>query len=102
MHAALGLDPTEYDHQVFSITSECTRQVFPFTLDTDSEAFRAGLERLRRIAVASAQAKARGGVMGTLQRAGLAAAGLATFVRLYFHPVKANELPATVRTVPAW
>ena len=49
-HAALGVDPTDYDMRVFTICSEITRQVFPLTLDTDAPGFRAGLERMRRIA----------------------------------------------------
>jgi len=47
-------------------------------------------------------AKARGGVMGGLQRARWAVAGAATFARLYFLPVKRHALPEQVRMVPAW
>ncbi len=101
-HHALGLDPTAYDYQVFSITSECTRQVFPFTLDIDNPVFRNGLERLRRIAVASADAKRRGGIAGLAKRAVLGIAGAATFARLYVLPTRSNAIPETVRTVPAW
>ena len=102
MHAAFGMDPTEYDHQVFAITSEISKQVFPFTLDTDSPTFRAGLERLRRLNEASSAARERGGLVGGIRRLGLNVAAAATFARLYFLPVKPNELPATVRTAPAW
>ena len=48
-HKALGIDPTEYDRRVLSLTSEITKQVFPFTLDLDNPAFWAGLEKLRLI-----------------------------------------------------
>jgi len=101
-HTALGLDPTEYDLQVFRITSEISRQVFPFTLDVDSPRFQAGLERLRRISEASAEARERGGVWSRVQRLGLGAAGVATFLRLYVLPTRRSETPGRVRMAPAW
>ena len=101
-HKALGMDPTEYDHRVFNICTEISRQVFPVVLDSDSPRFRAGLERLRKLAGAIDAARAQGGVIGTVKRIGLTiGAGLA-FAGLYFAPVKRNIAPATVRLVPAW
>ena len=102
LHTALGLDPTAYDYEVFRITSEISKQVFPLTLDLEHPAFRAGLERLRRIAEADARAKARGGVLGSIQRAGLALAAAVTFARLFVLPAAHHELPAQVRLAPAW
>jgi magnesium-protoporphyrin IX monomethyl ester (oxidative) cyclase len=102
LHIAMGLDSDEYDYTVFRITSEISKQVFPISLDTDHPAFRAGLERLFRISEAMARAKARGGIVGTVQRAGLAMAGAATFVRLYLRPAKRHALPQQVRMQPAW
>lgn len=102
MHAAMGLNPTEYDYQVFRITSEITKQVFPLTLNIDDPRFRAGLERLRRISVATEAARVQGGVIGGLKRAGLAAAAAATFVRLYCLPAQPNRLPVDMRVAPAW
>ena len=99
---AMGLDPAEYGFKVFRITSEISRQVFPFTLDVDHPAFRAGLERLRRIADASAAARAQGGVGGLLRRVGLGLTGAAVFARLYCLPVKRNALPEQIRLAPAW
>jgi magnesium-protoporphyrin IX monomethyl ester (oxidative) cyclase len=101
-HAALGLDPTEYDYTVFRITSEISKQVFPLTLDIDDPRFRTGLERLRRIGAATDAAKARGGVIGHVKRLGLAVAGAATFARLYLLPTKPNAIPAQIRLAPAW
>jgi magnesium-protoporphyrin IX monomethyl ester (oxidative) cyclase len=101
-HAALGLDPTEYDYTVFRITSEISKQVFPLTLDIDDPRFRAGLEQLRRIGAASDAAKARGGIVGRMKRLGLAVAGAATFARLYLLPTKPNAIPRAIRLAPAW
>jgi magnesium-protoporphyrin IX monomethyl ester (oxidative) cyclase len=71
-------------------------------LDIDAPAFRAGLARLFHIQTQMDAAKARGGVVGTLQRGLWALAGAATFVRLYTLPVLRNDLPADVRVAPAW
>jgi magnesium-protoporphyrin IX monomethyl ester (oxidative) cyclase len=102
MHEAFGIDPTDYDYKVFSITSACTKQVFPFTLDTDSPKFRSMLERLRLKMEKAEAGKKRGGLIGNLQR-GLAAVGVASlFTRLYFQPVIKHEVPADVRMAPAW
>jgi magnesium-protoporphyrin IX monomethyl ester (oxidative) cyclase len=102
LHEALGFDPTEYDMQVLSITSEISKQIFPFTLDIDDPRFRAGLDRLVRINEAVTAAKRRGGFVGLLKRAGLAVAGAATFARLYTLPVVSHELPQSVRMAPSW
>ncbi len=102
LHRALGLDPTEFDFTVFRITTEISRQVFPVTLDVESPRFRNGLERLRRIAEASAAARERGGLSGALARIGLGAAGAFTMLRLFLHPVQANAVPERVRLAPAW
>ena len=101
-HAALGLDPTEYDFQVFRITSEIARQVFPVTLDLDHPAFRAGLDRLFRITQRQAAARKQGGLAGRARLAGLVVAAGATFLRLFVLPAHSNALPRNVRLSPAW
>ena len=88
--------------QVFRITSEISRQVFPVTIDLDNPAFHAGLERLRRIAEASAAARLRGDVRGRLARAALAGAAALAFARLFLLPAQPNRIPAQGRLVPAW
>ncbi len=99
---ALGMDATTYDHRVFEITTAISRQVFPISLDTESPAFRAGLERLVDQARRIDEGRARGGLVGRLQQ-GFAAAGAAlSFARLYLHPVRRHALPATIRVTPAW
>ena len=102
MHRALGFDPTDYDLKVLHITSEISKQIFPFTLNLDDPRFRAGLDRLVRINEAVLAAKKRGGPLGLLKRAGLSVAAAATFARLYTLPVVRHELPRNVRLAPTW
>jgi magnesium-protoporphyrin IX monomethyl ester (oxidative) cyclase len=102
LYEALGIDPTEFDYQVFDITTAISRQIFPLTLDTDNPKFRSGLERLRDINLAIEAAKARGGIAGRLAQARHSAAAAMVFARLYFLPVKPNKAPETVRMAPAW
>ncbi|WP_395703229.1 magnesium-protoporphyrin IX monomethyl ester (oxidative) cyclase [Aquabacterium sp.] len=102
LNAAMGFDATEYDYTVFRITSEISRQVFPFTLDIEHPAFRRGLDRLWQVAEGMAAAKARGGLLGRVRQAGLALVGVATFARLYLLPTRPSVLPAEVRVAPAW
>lgn len=99
---ALGMDATTYDRRVLAITSEITRQIFPFVLDLDHPAFYAGLEKLTAHAQAMDRAKAAGGLSGLVRRGFHAAGAALTFARLYCLPVKHNELPQDARLAPAW
>ncbi len=101
-HAAMGVDPTEYDYTVFRITQEIASQVFPVSLAIDDPRFRAGLERMRRIAVAIGAAKKRGPVVGGVKRVVLAGAAGLVFARLFLLPVRRQALPSDVRLQPAW
>lgn len=101
-HKALGVDPTDYDFKVFRITSEISRQTFPLELDLDNPKFKAGLDRLLACSRAIADAKARGGVVGTVQHGVQVLRAATTFARLYLLPVKANALPADIRLQPVW
>ena len=101
-HAALGLDPTEYDFKVFAITTEICRQVFPVTLDIDNPAFAAGLTRLAKLTPRINAAKAQGGIMGRAKALALQAQCGITFVRLFMLPAHAAALPASTRLSPAW
>ena len=101
-HAALGLDPVEYDRTVFRITSEICRQVFPVELPLDDPRFASGLERMRRITVAMARARTKGGLGGRLRRIELMAAAGIGFARLYLLPTRANAPPPRVRLATAW
>jgi magnesium-protoporphyrin IX monomethyl ester (oxidative) cyclase len=101
-HKALGISIEDYDMRVFRITSEISKQVFPFTIDIDNPAFIAGLRRMRNIVLATEAAKAEGGLMGGVRRIGLNLSGALTFLRLFMIPVKSNELPKDIRLAPAW
>ena len=101
-HNAVGINPTEYDHKVFALTSEITKQVFPLTLDTGSDTFRNGFEALSRINLAMQDASAQGGIGGRLRKAGLMARAASIFARLYVHRAHKNELPASSRLQPVW
>jgi len=102
LHEAMGFEPTDYDMRVLRITSEISKQVFPLTLDIDSPAFRAGLDRLFQIADRQRTLQRQGGVLARVRRAGLTLAALGTFVRLYMLPTIPNEAPDNVRLAPAW
>jgi magnesium-protoporphyrin IX monomethyl ester (oxidative) cyclase len=102
LHHAMGFESTDYDYEVFRITNEISRQVFPLSLDIDHPAFRAGMDKLFSIQTAINEAKARGGLIGKLKQGVLAVAGVATFARLYMLPVKRHDLPEQVRMAPAW
>jgi magnesium-protoporphyrin IX monomethyl ester (oxidative) cyclase len=102
LHKAFGFDPTNYDMQVLRITSEITRQVFPFTLDLDNPRFRAGLDRLSRYAQRAEAGKRRGGFVGLVQRAAYGLGMGAVFVRMYLLPTRPNTPPQNVRLAPSW
>ncbi|MFT2094981.1 magnesium-protoporphyrin IX monomethyl ester (oxidative) cyclase [Acidiphilium sp.] len=101
-HAALGLDPTAYDMQVFRITSAICRQVFPLTLDIENPAFLAGLETLRRLDVANLALREVPGPLARLRRGANAARAALAFGRLYLMRPKPNALPADIRMQPVW
>jgi len=99
---AMGLEPTEYDFDVFRITNEITKQVFPVVLDIDHPAFHPNLDRLYHCAMRADAGKAAGGIVGHLKKAFWSVAGAAVFVRMYFIPVQSNTLPPSARLVPSW
>jgi magnesium-protoporphyrin IX monomethyl ester (oxidative) cyclase len=101
-HKALGIDPTDYDLRVLRLTNQIARQVFPVELDVDSPAFRAGLKRLAALTEAMNAAKARGGLAGRAKDLGLKVLAAASFLRLFFAPVRRSEPPADFALQPVW
>jgi magnesium-protoporphyrin IX monomethyl ester (oxidative) cyclase len=99
-HAALGLDPTDYDYRVFALCSEISKQVFPVVLDTDDPRLRRGFARLAEIT--AAMSKAGPGFGGKLKRVGLGLQAGLIFARLFILPTVSNKAPDTVCLVPVW
>lgn len=101
-HSALGLDPTDYDMQVFRVTQEISKQVFPVTLDLDNPAFLAGLQRLLSLSRQIDAAKGQRGLGGMIKKIALTAGAGITLGRLFFMRPQRHELPAEIRVAPAW
>ena len=96
------MNVTEFDHQVFDITTEISRQVFPLTLNTRDSRFRAGLERMRLFHESREALSDLTGLVPKLKRAGLIVASGLMFVRLFLLPAQHNDMPDQVRMQPAW
>jgi len=102
MHEAMGLDSTGYDYEVFRITSDISRQVFPVEVDIEHPVFQACMTRLVDIAVTDAKAKQQGGVWGQIKHGWCVVRAVTTFTRLFFVPVKHRALPQDMRVQPTW
>ncbi|MEM9744999.1 MAG: magnesium-protoporphyrin IX monomethyl ester (oxidative) cyclase [Pseudomonadota bacterium] len=102
LYEALGIDPTEYDFQVFHITSAISRQVFPFTLRVDDPRFRRGLEDLRDTMTRMDELAHSRGIAASVRRLGLRLRAARCFASLFLVPVETHDMPANVRMAPAW
>ena len=100
-HDALGLDPEQYGMEVFRITAEIAKQVFPVLVDVDHPDFLRGLRRLRDLA-AQIEAQRGRGALGWLRASVLKVKIAFTFVGLHFIPARENALPERARLAPAW
>jgi magnesium-protoporphyrin IX monomethyl ester (oxidative) cyclase len=101
-HKALGVDPDWYAHEVFTKTSELTKQIFPITVDIEHPAWQRNLERLHRANVQIAAGKAHGGVGGKLKEWAGSAKAARCFAALYMIPAKKHQVPASTRLEPAY
>ena len=101
-HKALGVSPTDYDRQVLKITSDISKQVFPFTINLEDHRIWQGFEKLRKISDEVEELKQKGGLISAIKRGGLAVSAATTFVQIYLLPVVPNELPADIRLAPVW
>jgi len=101
-HAALGVDPDWYGHEVFTKTSALTTQIFPITLDIDHPRWAQGLERLQKANADLAEAKQQTGLGAWLRRLGAQARAAAAFVGLYTIPAKKHAVPTNTRLEPVY
>jgi magnesium-protoporphyrin IX monomethyl ester (oxidative) cyclase len=96
------MTPTEYDRQVFKITEEICRQVFPVTLDVDGPGFMEDMDRLLQISEKMSDARRQGGIGGRLRGIGLSVSAATVFAKLFFRRPKKHPLPAEIRLSPVW
>ncbi|MCR9147645.1 MAG: magnesium-protoporphyrin IX monomethyl ester (oxidative) cyclase [Rhodobacteraceae bacterium] len=101
-HKALGVDPDWYAHEVFTKTSELTKQIFPITLDIENPRWQAGLEKLQKANIDLDAARKEGGPLGFVKRLAAQARAGTAFAGLYFIPTKKHALPASTRMEPAY
>ena len=94
-HEALGVDPDWYAHEVFTKTSELSKQIFPITLDIEHPRWQPTLEALQKANADLADAKGLRKVWAQL-RAGRA------FLSLMLIPSIPNQAPESVRLEPAY
>ncbi|SEM96679.1 Mg-protoporphyrin IX monomethyl ester (oxidative) cyclase [Loktanella fryxellensis] len=101
-HAALGVDPAWYGQEVYRVTSEISRQVFPMTLDIDHPRWQPTLNRIQAANVQIVAGERQGGVAGKLKALGGRIKAGANFVALLTIPVQRNAVPDSPRLEPAY
>jgi magnesium-protoporphyrin IX monomethyl ester (oxidative) cyclase len=101
-HAALGVDPDWYGHEVFTKTSAISKQIFPITLDIEHPRWHRGLKRLQVANADLAQARAGTGPGAWLKRLGAQTRAAAAFLNLLTIPAKKHSVPASTRMEPAY
>ncbi|RBI73128.1 magnesium-protoporphyrin IX monomethyl ester (oxidative) cyclase [Roseovarius sp. TE539] len=101
-HEALGVDPDWYGHEVFTKTSEISRQVFPITLDIESPRWSAGLKRLQKANADLAHARQQTGPVALVRRTTAQLRAAAAFAGLYLIPARKHQVPESTRLEPAY
>ena len=101
-HEALGVDPDWYGHEVFTKTSEISRQVFPITLDIESPRWSAGLKRLQKANADLARARQQTGPLALVRRTTAQLRAAAAFAGLYLIPARKHQVPESTRLEPAY
>ena len=98
-HQALGVDTDWYAHEVFTKTSELSKQIFPITLDIDSPKWLPTLKKLQAANVDLATAEKSGAKIAAMS-ARLRAAK--AFVTLFLIPAKRHDVPSVTRLEPCY
>ncbi len=98
----MGMDVDVFDRKVIKLTNLICRQVFPHTLDTESEAFWALLDRMWHNTDAMRKAEETGGLLATLKVTALKGRNALIFLQLFLRPPHKQALPADVRMQPVW
>jgi magnesium-protoporphyrin IX monomethyl ester (oxidative) cyclase len=99
---AMGMDVEDFDRKVIALTNQISRQVFPHTIDTESEAFWRLMDRMWRNTDAMRKADERGGLLSKVKVTMLKGANALTFLQLFLRPPVKQPLPADVRMQPIW
>jgi magnesium-protoporphyrin IX monomethyl ester (oxidative) cyclase len=100
LHKALNLSPTEYDMQVFEITTEISKQVFPVLLDIKNPIFLKNLKKLSHLNEQLEQCGTKG--LFSIRRLVLFVKLGVCFARLFFMKSLVNKLPDDFRVKPSW
>ena len=100
LHKALNLSPTEYDMQVFEITTEISKQVFPVLLDIKNPIFLKNLKKLSHLNEQLEQCGTKG--LFSIRRLVLFVKLGVCFARLFFMKSLVNKLPEDFRVKPSW
>ena len=98
-HKALGVDPDWYAHEVFTKTSELTKQIYPITLDIDHPRWQRNLEKMQKANADLADATKEGRFFAKL---GAQARAVSAFVALITIPAKKHKVPTVTRMEPAY
>ena len=98
----MGIDVDDYDRRVIKLTNLICRQVFPETIDTESEEFWALMDRMWKNTDAMRKHETAGGFLSGVQVVLLKAANALTFVQLFLRTPHRQALPADVRMQPVW
>jgi magnesium-protoporphyrin IX monomethyl ester (oxidative) cyclase len=98
-HKALGVDPDWYAEEVFTKTSELSKQIFPITLDIDNPKWFAKLRKLQKVNAELAEAKKGNNKLKQIWCSSKAAV---IFLSLLAVPAKSNKVPDVTRMEPAY